>query len=300
MTRARRGRPGAVVLPRVALRPQAVLLALFGDYLTRVGLTVSSASVVDLLAAAGVGEHAARATLNRMVKRGLLHRRTLGRRAYFGLTDFGARTVADGAHRTHQPDVADHDWDGTWTFVAYSLPEEAQRERHQLRARLVWAGFGMVQAGLWAAPRRVTVADITADFVADVTADLADVPAVTARVTAFAGVPLPPTSGADLVAQAYPLPALRAAYRGFRQRWAPVADADPADLVDPLVARMVLTTDWLQVIRDDPRLPEVFLEPDWPGTQARALYVALDATLRPAAEQHAQQRLELGPDDRRG
>jgi phenylacetic acid degradation operon negative regulatory protein len=45
-------------------------------------------------------------------------------------------------------------WDGRWTLLSFTLPESWQRQRHELRIRLLWAGFGPLQGGLWIAPRR--------------------------------------------------------------------------------------------------------------------------------------------------
>ena len=125
---------------------------------------MASASVIDILEPAGVGAHATRATLSRMTKRGLLRRVPSGRQAYFGLTEFGRRTVLEGRHRAQVADVVASRWDGRWTLVAFSLPEASHRERHGLRSRLTWAGFGMVQAGMWAAPRDIDVVGLLADL----------------------------------------------------------------------------------------------------------------------------------------
>ena len=68
-------------LPAVDLRPQSVLLTFVGDYASDPGASVAAASVIGLLESAGIGASATRATLSRMVKRGLLERAPLGRHA---------------------------------------------------------------------------------------------------------------------------------------------------------------------------------------------------------------------------
>jgi len=278
------GGRGPLSLPSVELRPQSVLLTLFGDYLVEQGSLVSSASVLDVLETVGVGEHAARATLNRMAKRGLLERASAGRRAFFGLTEFGRDTVRDGRNRVAGHRWGERTWDGGWTLVSFSLPDEAQRGRHEIRSRLSWAGFGMVQGGLWAAPRHVDVAALLGDL------DVLD------KVNAFVGAPLPPTDGARLVRTAFDVDGLAQRYAEFLRRWQPVASAGVGDVPDPLSFRLVLNTDWLLVIRDDPRLPLRFLGSEWPGVPARALYGELDTALRRPAERAARTRLELAFD----
>ena len=267
------------VIPHVDLRPQSVLLTFFGDYVSDADRAVSSASVVDLLHAVGVGEPAARATLTRMVRRDLLRRDQVGRRAYFSLTPFGRRTVLDGRDRALGVDARDLDWDGLWTIVSFSLPEEAQRERHELRAQLLWAGFGMVHAGLWVAPREVDVYTLLAGL------------DVREHVQVFHGQP--GSDGADLVRKAYDLASLASRYDAFLRRWRPVERRSAERLADPLTTRVVLATDWLQVIRDDPRLPTAFLDDRWPATRAVDLYRTLDERLRPRAEDAVRTRLDL-------
>ena len=270
-------------LPAVDLRPQSVLLTFFGDYASDPGASVAAASVIGLLESAGIGAAATRATLSRMVKRGLLDRAPLGRQACFGLTGFGRRTVLDGRARAQDADVADRNWDGRWTIVSFSMPETAQRERHVLRSRLAWAGFGLVHAGLWAAPRDVDVVGLLSDL------------AVLPHVTAFRGRATPPTDPASLVAGAFDLAAIAARYTGFIRRWSGLAQDALGGYPDPLVARVVLGTDWLQVIRGDPRLPVQFLDSGWPAFAAQDLYRGLEARLRGPAERAAASRLVPGP-----
>lgn len=266
-------------LPDVDLRPQSVLLTFFGDYVSDGEQAVSSASIVGLLSAVGVAEPAARATLSRMVRRELLRRDQVGRRAYFSLTPFGRRTVLDGRDRARNVDARDLAWDGLWTVVSFSLPEDAQRERHELRARLLWAGFGMVHAGLWVAPREVDVHAVVAEL------DVQD------HVQVFHGQPA--TDGAELVRSAFDIESLASRYDDFLRRWRPVARRRVERLADPLTTRVVLATDWLQVIRDDPRLPVAFLDDRWPAVPAVELYRTLDQRLRPGAEDVVRRELDL-------
>lgn len=266
--------PQAPGLPGVpGLRPQAVLLTFFGDHLADDGALVAAADVVGLLDRVGVGEAAARATLARMTRRGHLRREVRGRKAYFGLTAEGTRLVVDGRSRVRDGSVLTTGWDGGWTMVAFSMPESWQRERHDLRARLVWHGFGLLQAGVWVAPHEVDVAGMTAGLG----------PEAQGRVRGFRVAPLPSTDAAALVAEAYDLPALAARYRDFDRRWRPFT-APGTSWPDPLAARVLLAADWLQTVREDPRLPAGLLPGDWPAADAERLFRALAAVLdAPAA-----------------
>jgi phenylacetic acid degradation operon negative regulatory protein len=278
------GLPGLPVVP--GLRPQAVLLTLFGDHVADDRVLVAGGGVIGLLDRVGVGEAAARATLARMVRRGHLRRDVRGRRAYYGLTEQGARLVADGRTRVLDGSVLTTGWDGGWTMVAFSMPESWQRERHDLRARLVWHGFGLLQAGVWVAPHPV-----------DVPAMLAGLDAGTQhRVRGFRVAPLAPTQAAAMVAEAFDLPGLAARHQAFVDRWTPFVPV-AADTPDPLAARVLLAGDWLQTVREDPRLPVELLPAGWPAARAEQLFRTLvDVLDGPAAARLATELERLAID----
>src|SRR6266496_1753277 len=145
-------------------RPQSLMLTFLGDYVYETGRCVFSGSVIDVLGRLGVHEHATRSTLTRMVNRGLLRRQKHGRRMYFGATPRVADILRDGHVRIWRTGAVNDDWDGTWTLLGFSLPEAWQRQRHDLRSKLAWAGFGPLQGGLWIAPGHVPVDDIVASL----------------------------------------------------------------------------------------------------------------------------------------
>ena len=44
-------------------------------------------------------------------------------------------------------------WDGMWSLVAFSIPEEHRAARDELRKALRWLGFAPLYDGLWVSPR---------------------------------------------------------------------------------------------------------------------------------------------------
>jgi phenylacetic acid degradation operon negative regulatory protein len=62
---------------------------------------------------------------------------------------------------------------------------------------------------------------------------------------------------------------------------------------DPLAVQLLLASDWLQVIRVDPRLPAGHLPADWPAAKAESLFVELDKTVAQPAGEIARQILDL-------
>jgi phenylacetic acid degradation operon negative regulatory protein len=264
------------------LRPQAVLLTFFGAYLLGRSAQVATSSVLEVLGRAGVSEHAARSALSRMARRGLLRRERRGRQVYLGLTPRTREILGDGDERVWRTDAVNRQWDGSWTLLGFSLPDSWQRQRHELRSRLLWAGFGPLQGGLWIAPSHV-----------DVQAVLDGVQAG-GHVRAFAARALPPTDVDGLLRDAWDLDAIGARYHGFVERWA--SPRERPRFPDQLAQQLALQTDWLQVIRQDPRLPARHLPADWPAARAQELFRALYTELDPQAQAIAAQILDVIPD----
>ncbi|GAA1296173.1 PaaX family transcriptional regulator C-terminal domain-containing protein [Saccharothrix xinjiangensis] len=268
------GYPGPVIdPPRDAPqhpRPQSLMLAFLGLYVLDRGTAVYSGSVIEVFDRVGVSEEAVRSTLTRMAGRGLLTRRRRGRRVYFGLTDHATEVLRDGRRRIWETGAVNRAWDGTWTLVGFSLPDSRRGDRHDLRSQLVWAGFGVVQNGLWIAPGARDAAGIV------------DRLGLTDHVTVFTARPDAPTGSADLVRRAFDTAAIAARYRAFTARW---GEPDPLPaLPDDLARLLVLHTDWLQLVRQDPHLPAEHLDEDWPAIHAEQLFHDLHARYRePAA-----------------
>ncbi|MGC9671215.1 PaaX family transcriptional regulator C-terminal domain-containing protein [Planosporangium sp. 12N6] len=269
--------------PVGAPRPQALLLTFFGGYLLGRGVHVATSSVLGVLDRVGVSEHATRSTLSRMARRGLLRRVRHGRQVYLGLTPRSREILRDGEARIWRTGAVNTQWDGTWTLLGFSLPDSWQRQRHELRSRLLWAGFGPLQGGLWIAPSHVDVAAVGDGLEAG------------GHLRVFAARALPPTDTDRLVRDAWDLDAIAARYRGFLERWE--LPARRPRLPDHLAAQLALQTDWLQVIRGDPRLPPRHLPERWPAAPAQELFRALYAEFDREARAIAAEVLDVIPDE---
>ncbi|WP_155546959.1 PaaX family transcriptional regulator [Amycolatopsis camponoti] len=262
-------------------RPQTLLLTFFGGHVLDRRIHVATASVLDVLERVGVSEHATRSTLSRMARRGLLHRARRGRHVYFGLTERSRAILHDGELRIWRAGAVNRQWDGTWTLLGFSMPESWQRQRHALRSRLLWAGFGSLQGGLWIAPGEVDPVPLLDGLGAD------------AHVKVFQARALPPTEVAGIVREAWDTHGLAARYRAFLARWQDPESQAP----DSLARDLLLESDWLQTIRDDPRLPREHLPADWPAEPAQELFYALSKELRPAARAIAAEILDSITDE---
>ncbi|MFE7171011.1 PaaX family transcriptional regulator C-terminal domain-containing protein [Streptomyces sp. NPDC057616] len=265
-----------------SLRPQSLLLTFLGDQVLGRDVCVYSGSVIDVFERAGVGEQATRSTLTRMVNRGLLRRQREGRRMYFGLTEHARAVLRDGELRIWHTGAVNRDWDGTWTLLGFSLPESWQRQRHDLRSKLTWSGFGPLFSGLWIAPGEVDVAELVAEL------------GLSAHVKVFrAHADVGMDIGA-MIEETWQLPELAARYEEFTQRWQGRESPRPQP-EDALVLRLRLHTEWLRIIRGDPRLPVKHLPDDWPAERAEKTFRTVHDRLTPLAREAARRLLDLVP-----
>ena len=260
-------------------RPQSLMLTFFGIHVLGRDVAVSSGSVIDALGRVDVTEEAVRSTLTRMVGRGLLERHRQGRKMYFALTPRAVSVLQDGHDRVWRRGAANLDWDGQWTLVGFSLPEAWRRERHDLRSRLTWGGFGPLQNGLWVAPGGVDAAALLGDLGLD------------AHLRVFRGTILKPTEVSTFLETAFDTAAIAAEYHAFLDRWSQPGAGGP----DSLGSQLLLHTDWLEMVRRDPHLPAEHLPADWPAIGAEELFHRLAQERAAPARAEAARTLDTVP-----
>jgi phenylacetic acid degradation operon negative regulatory protein len=114
-----------------------------------------------------------------------------------------------------------------------------------------------------------------------------------AHVKAFVARAAKPTDIGETIRDAWDLEGLAARYQSFLDRWdrrRPLPDA-PDDL-----ARMLwLLTEWLQLVRQDPRIPVEHLPADWPAVRAEQVFHRLHATYQASAQAIADALLHTVP-----
>ena len=185
-----------------AQRPPRLLLTLLGDYWWQRTEPLPSAAIVALLAEFGVSDSAARAALSRLTRNGLLVTSKTGRRTFSRLSSRAAAILDDGARRIFSFGAASQPWDGMWSLVAFSIPEDNRAARDALRKQLRWRGFAPLYDGLWVSPR---------DHAAEVIGYLKDLDITTG--TAFRATSVP--ADGEIPAQAWDLDGLRSRYERF-------------------------------------------------------------------------------------
>jgi phenylacetic acid degradation operon negative regulatory protein len=273
-----------VNLPRVQIgaNPQHLIVTLLGDYWFGRKEHLPSAGLGALANEFDITSTSARAALSRLARRGLLDSSKDGRRTFYGLTPRAERVLNDGLDRIMGFGVDDRPWDGAWSVVIFSVPEDQRDVRHVLRTRLRWLGYAPLYDGAWVSPR--ASADDTAKLLDEL--DVASATLLTSQVvhTSTGGDPL----------SAWDLDDLRATYEEFIAEFGPLlgrVDAGDVGAAEALVARTRVMDVWRQFPNLDPELPEDVLPAGWPRREAHAIFAQVYDALGPLAEMRFQQIL---------
>ena len=260
-------------------QPRALIVTVYGLYARQSGGWMSVASLIELLARCGVDEPSVRSAIFRLKRRGLLLAARRGGVAGYELSDEARIILDEGDRRIFERKRATMA-DG-WVLAVFSVPESHRHQRHQLRSRLTWLGFGAVAAGVWVAPAHL----------------LEEARAVLTRhgldhyVELFGASHVAFSHPADLVARCWDLDRLDEQYRAFLARQGPVltacrrrarVDVDPGQAFADYVGAL---TQWRRLPFLDPGLPEAVLPTRWNGIRAADTFFELrDQLSGPAAE----------------
>jgi phenylacetic acid degradation operon negative regulatory protein len=234
---------------------------------------------VALLAEFGVSDSAARAALSRLTRNGLLVTSKAGRRTFSRLSPRAAEILDDGARRIFSFGAANQPWDGMWSLVAFSIPEDNRAARDALRKQLRWRGFAPLYDGLWVSPR---------DHAAEVIGYLKDLDVTTG--TAFRATSVP--ADGEIPARAWDLDGLRRRYECFIAFAGQLQDAAAGGRVPPtdaLIARTRVMDEWRAFPGLDPDLPVELLPGGWPRALARELFIGCYDLLGPLAALRVRQ-----------
>lgn len=260
----RRAEEGSV-LPRqqTGASPQRLLTTLLGEYWLDNTAALPMSALIGLLAEFDISETSARATANRLVKRGVLAAERSGRQSYLRLSDIGREDSRQKNASIVRFGTDSQGWDGLWTVAAFSVPEQERHVRHRVRSYLRWLGFAPLFDGLWVSAH-------------------AD-PEAIATILRAAGVEnltvLRATeAGGDSPLRAWDLDDVAASYRRFvadQQASTARMEAGSVSPSEALVDRTRVFDAWRVFPGLDPDLPDKLLPAEWPRARAREVFTAL-------------------------
>jgi phenylacetic acid degradation operon negative regulatory protein len=281
-------------------RPRALIVTIYGLYARETDGWLSVASLIRLMADLGTDEPAVRSSISRLKRRGILEARRVGGVAGYELSASGRQTLAAGDERIFERPRA-RLTDG-WLLAVFSVPESERRQRHALRSRLTWLGFGTVSAGVWIAP----------GYLADETSDVLRRSGLADYVALFRADYLAFADLASQVGRWWDLDRLQRMYQEFCRAYAPLlkrwygdgdgdGDGDGSGSGgagagagaggggsdgEAFAAYAKALTDWRRLPFLDPGLPQELLPAEWQGSYAAGLFTGLASRLDEPARRH--------------
>lgn len=260
------------------IRPRSLILTVYGAYVRRLGGWIAVADLITLMSDLEVDAQAVRSSVSRLKHKGLLIPQKRGTSMGYLLSDEAAALFDEGDTRVagHVPQARLSDG---WVLAVFSVPEVERRQRHVLRSRLAWLGFGRTASGVWIAP---------AHLLPDAEAMLRRLD-LTGYVHLFHAEYLHFGEVRELVGQWWDLRALQQMYGEFARVYAPVLQAwrtapreDSAAFRDSVLA----VTEWRRLPHLDPGLPPELLPAGWTGTEACQVFRDLSEVLGGPAARH--------------
>jgi phenylacetic acid degradation operon negative regulatory protein len=272
-----------------AIQTQFVILNLFGDYIAMRHGQVPTGGLLKILRLLDVSERAARSTLSRMKSKGWLKSTREGRRSFYSLTSKGHALLTEGTERLFGP--GPEGWDHTWHIITYSLPGEQRALRHQLRTRLSWLGYGMLEPGIMIAPfsRKTEVRSLIDEL------------EVREFVHFFTGAEINLIDNEAIVSNCWDLDRLNESYQRFFERHQPefvrLQDSflQKGKLCEEesFIRRFWVIYEYSAFPRKDPNLPDELLPNPWHGRDAARLLVQYRDLLWEPSERFIIDRLGL-------
>ncbi|MFI5932722.1 PaaX family transcriptional regulator C-terminal domain-containing protein [Actinoplanes sp. NPDC051494] len=256
------------------MQARSALFDLYGDHLRPRGGRAPVSALVKLLAPLGIAAPAVRTAVSRMVRQGWLHPLRLMSGPGYLLTPKAARQLDEASARLHRTGRVS--WDGRFDLITLRLPLSRQDGQ-----KLTFLGYGMLGEHTWVAARPGDGID---------------------AVLTEAGVPFERFSAghaagskgaADVVAQAWDLPAIATAYERFVAEQRPAVAMINARSSDEeaYTARFQLVHAWRSFLFRDPLLPSSLLPPRWPGVTAATFFDKQSTRLRPQADRFVERCL---------
>jgi phenylacetic acid degradation operon negative regulatory protein len=257
-------------------QPRALIVTIYGLYARESGGWLSVAALIRLMAELGVDEPAVRSSISRLKRRGILEPWRPGAIAGYKLSEAGRLALAEGDRRIFgRPRATASDG---WLLAVFSVPESQRQQRHELRSRLTWLGFGTVSPGVWIAPGHL----------AEETAGVLRRGGLEGYVQLFRAQYLAFGDVAGQLGQWWDLDRLQRLYQEFLDSYRPLLDQPPGTDAAAFGAYVQALTGWRRLPFLDPGLPAELLPPQWHGQRAAELFDQIRSRLDEPARRHAR------------
>lgn len=248
---------------------RSFLLTVLGELVWPAGRPVWTSALLHILRGLGFEEQTARQAIARAAASGWIVSGRRGREVSWTLSTKLTRILETGSPRVYSLSEPFLDWTGEWLAVMITVPQSLRSARRPLYAGFSWAGLGNPAPGVWVSPHVERV-----DEVDNLLRDLG----LKEHAIAFVGsVKAIGIDEAEIVRQGWDLDALREHYERVLEAISHLAPDGPDET---LLAHIRMISEWQEMPRADPQLPEALL-PDWIGRRVSRRIEALRAEWTP-------------------
>jgi len=238
-------------------------VTILGELVWPTGRPVWTSTLVHVLKGLGIEEQAARQAIARGGASDWIVAERQGRQVRWHLGARLAEIFDSGSARVFSLSDPFLDWDGQWLAALVNIPASHRRTRRPLYAGLMWAGLGNPSTGLWVTPHVERADEVRV---------LIDHLGLRHCTVSFRGsVDNIGISEQEIVQKGWDLETLRAHYVDVL---AAVDDLKPEPGEDMLYAFLRMISEWQELPRTDPQLPEALL-PGWVGRRVARRIEAL-------------------------
>lgn len=294
--------PREIPIPPHQVRPQNLIITLFGLYRRSAGTAMPVAALVGLLGDLGCDEPGVRSAVSRLKSKGILKSSPVNGVAAYDLSESVKATFDEGDQRIFAEDP--HRELNDWALVLFSVPESMRHLRHQVRKNLRDLGFGIVASGV----------SIGAGQLLDQARERLARNGLTEYVQFFRGEYFFSGDVRSQVAQWWDLDAVDASLQQFLEfyenaveLWSHrlIDEPDAAEGAESALTRQAfqyyvpMLTMWRRLPYQDPNLPQQYLPIGWKEPAARAAFVGTHHRIGSLASGYVAQRVaDYLPSDR--
>lgn len=248
---------------------RSLLVTILGELVWPTGEPVWTSTLVAMLKGLGIEEQTARQAIARAAQSDWMIPERRGREVCWSLGPRLEKIFEVGSRRVFSLSDPSSDWPGTWLSVLVTIPTSHRRVRRPLYAGLTWAGFGNPVPGLWLSPHVERAEEVRR---------LIDDLGLAAHTISLVGrIDTLGITEAEIVARGWDLGSLSQHYERVLSA---VSELQPEPGDDLLLAFLRMISEWQELPRTDPQLPEALL-PDWIGRRVAGRIEGLRAEWAP-------------------
>jgi phenylacetic acid degradation operon negative regulatory protein len=263
--------PGEATLASGSAR--SLLMMILGELVWPTDSPVWTSALVYVLKGLGVEEQTARQAIARAASSDWIVGERRGREVSWSLTPKLTHIFDAGAPRVYSLSDPFSGWDGRWLALFTTIPQSHRSARRPLYAGLTWAGFGNPAPGLWLSPHTERAGEVSG---------LIEELDLKHHTFAFVGtldaVGIPES---EVVTRGWDLDTLHEHYERVLDA---IDELKPKTPDETLFAHIRVLTEWRELTRGDPQLPEALL-PDWIGRRVSRRIEVLRAKWTPTVQQ---------------